>query len=129
MPTSNNPEPGRAPNGMWMITVDTITGPWHVASYLHRTPIREPKTMWCVVNMLTGDACRIGPAKGRGVNYCDRARDEARSRNKRFFVEHVTDLPTFMGINPKFDSVISLVLANTDKTMTAQQLFDRKRGF
>jgi len=123
----NISELGRAPNGMWMITIDTLVGPWHVASSLHHTPIRTPKTMWYVVNMLTGDACKIGPAKGKGVNYCDRARDEARRRNEQFFAK--TDLPTIMGIHPKFDSVISMVLANTNKSLTAQQIFDKKRGF
>jgi hypothetical protein len=79
--------------------------------------------------MLTESTCKIGPVRMRGTNYCDRARDEAKQRNEKFFAEHKTDLPTFMGIHPKFDAIIEMVLANTNKSLTAQQIFDKKRGF
>jgi len=123
-----------------MITIDTLIGPWHVTTSHFYQRIRSPwtaaypppttrKYAWCVVNMLTGKTCKIGLIKGRGVNYCDRAQDEAKRRNEEFFVKHKTDLPTFMGMHSKFDSVISLMLENTNKSLTAQQIFDRKRGF
>jgi hypothetical protein len=114
----------KAPNGMWMISIGTQTGPWHVASFL------PPLGYWYIVNMLTGDAVRIGKVRMKGTNYCDRAREEARSRNNIFFKEHEKDLPTFMGINPEFDKVIGLVLQHgMSDTMTAQQIFDKARGF
>jgi hypothetical protein len=117
----------KAPNGMWMITVGTQTGPWHVASASFSGS--GSVGYWYIVNMLTGDAVRTGKVRMKGTNYCDRAREEARSRNNIFFKEHEKDLPTFMGINPEFDKVIGLVLQNTPGTLTAQEIFDKARGF
>ena len=110
----------KGPSGLWMFTTFTLTGPWHVAS---------GDSSWHVTNMLDGRTKKIGPVTGKGINYCDRARDEARKRNEQFFAEHKDDLPTFLGINPKFDEILSLVMKNTDKTLTAQGLFDKARSF
>ena len=107
----------RAPNGMWMITTGTLTGPWHVASSFFllwkRTKSSTQGTvLWSIVNMLTGKSKKIGRVQGRGVNFCDRAREIARERNKDFLAKHMADksLPQFLGINPEFDKTIAQCL-------------------
>ena len=63
----------------WLITTDTINGPWHVAS------LDDPRSVrgdWYVVNKDTGKSKLIGPVRSRGTNYCDRARAEAIRRNE-----------------------------------------------
>ena len=115
-----------APNGMWMITIGTLTGPWHVAS----CHVGGASGYWYIVNMLNGNAVRIGKVRMKGTNYCDRAKEEARLRNNQFFKEHVKDLPGFMGTNTEFDKIIGTVLQEgLSDTMTAQKIFDKARGF
>ena len=75
----------------WLITIDTIKGPWHVASLDDGKGAAMPRGMWggdmgragswYIVNKDTGKAKRIGPVKMRGKNWCDEARAEAVRRN------------------------------------------------
>jgi hypothetical protein len=110
----------KAPNGMWVITIDTMTGPWHVASYRNNSLwYGFCRNYWYIVNMLTGRAKRIGRVKLRGVNYFDRACEVAKERNKAFLAQHMADksLPQFLGINPEFDKTIAQCLQG-DKQCT-----------
>ncbi len=70
----------------WLITVDTIKGPWHVAS-LDDGKGRDMghglgrAGSWYIVNKDNGKSKRIGPVRMNGRNYCDEARAEAKRRN------------------------------------------------
>jgi len=64
-------------NQFWIITVNTLRGPWHVSAY---------NDSWYIVNIETGRFRRIGRiggprGNGRGINYHDRAISEAKTRN------------------------------------------------
>jgi hypothetical protein len=85
----------------WAITDGTLTGPWHVTAR---------GKFWYIINMLTLTTKRIGKMKGRGVNYCDRAKDIARERNALFLKENKEKLPLYLGRYPEFDKTISEVL-------------------
>jgi len=76
----------------WLITIDTINGPWHVSSYndglgtlmpaFHPGGKKHRAGSWYIVNKDTGKSERIGSVRARGRNYCDEARDEAKRRNR-----------------------------------------------
>jgi hypothetical protein len=118
----------RAPNGMWMITVGTLTGPWHVASRTRRVQPMVYKDHWCIVNIITWSSKVIGPVRMRGVNYHDRAIEVARERNEEFFRKHLKELPTFLGRYPEFDKVIAMMLAEYTEGSSAQEIFNKQRG-
>jgi hypothetical protein len=75
----------------WLITIDTINGPWHVASLSDGRGAQMPRGIngeymgragsWYIVNKDTGRSKRIGPVKSRGKNWCDEAKAEAKQRN------------------------------------------------
>jgi hypothetical protein len=75
----------------WLITIETINGPWHVASLDdHRgAPLtrgmwgenRGRAGSWYIVNKDTGRSKRIGPVKMRGKNWFDEACAVAKQRN------------------------------------------------
>lgn len=75
----------------WLITTETIKGPWHVSSLndgrgalmpsFYAGGPRPRAGSWYVVNKDTGQSKRIGPVKSRGKNWCDEARAEAKRRN------------------------------------------------
>jgi hypothetical protein len=92
-------------NDMYMITIHTLTGPWHVT---RSNLVIDPKrNYWCIVNMLTGRSKRIGQISSRGVNYFDRAKNMAQERNEKFLKEHKNELPLYLGRHPQFDKVLS----------------------
>lgn len=76
----------------WLITINTINGPWHVSSLndglgalmpaFHAGGKRHRGGSWYIVNKDTGDAERIGSVRSKGTNYCDRAKEEAKRRNR-----------------------------------------------
>lgn len=76
----------------WLITIDTINGPWHVSSYndglgtlmpaFHSGGKKHRAGSWYIVHKDTGDAERIGSVRSKGTNYCDRAKEEAIRRNR-----------------------------------------------
>jgi len=49
-------------------------GPWHVYQYLG-------EKFWHILNTGTGKTKKIGPVQLKGVNYYERAREEAGRRN------------------------------------------------
>lgn len=59
----------------WLVTIDTINGPWHVGS-------KDNELKWYIVNRETGHSEYIGRVTGHGHNYFDEARDEAKRRNR-----------------------------------------------
>ena len=99
----------RAPNDMWMITIEVLTGPWHVASSDKPQGDVPSANHWYIVNMLTGKSKKIGRVRTTGMNFCDRATVIARERNKEFLAKHMREktLPTFLGINKEFDKTIA----------------------
>lgn len=44
--------------------------------------VTEKGRQWIIVNEKTLRSKKIGPVTGRGINYFDRAMDEAKRRNK-----------------------------------------------
>ena len=103
--------------GLWIITIGTLDGPWHVTSK-HTSqqwgvPHRATRgtDVWMVVNILTGSTKVIGPSgRGKGVNYFDRSKDEATKRNNAF-LKDVTRLPAYLGKHPEFDKTIAKYLS------------------
>ena len=89
--------------GLWLITIGTLDGPWHVASM---------SSKWRIINILTGSTKVIGggSVKGKGVNYFDRSKDEATKRNNAF-LKDVTRLPAYLGKHPEFDKTIAKYLS------------------
>lgn len=74
----------------WLITTETINGPWHVAAFhdgrgssmgFFEGRHQGNAGSWYIVNKDTGRSRRIGPVKMRGKNWCDEARAEAVRRN------------------------------------------------
>jgi hypothetical protein len=69
----------------WLITTNTIIGPWHVSSLNDGRGVSMGEGMkagsWYVVNKNTGKSKRIGPVRLKGTNYCDKAKEEAVRRN------------------------------------------------
>ena len=59
----------------WLITTDTIKGPWHVGS-------KSGGKNWYIVNKDTGESHCIGPVRKSGRNFCDEAKAEAKRRNR-----------------------------------------------
>jgi len=126
----------KASNGMHMITVGSLTGPWHVASTSHglkhdRWGLGRMQVAgsWHVVNMLTGKSKIVGPVRMKGTNYFDRAKEVAEERNDQFFKEHHDRLPMYLGINEEFDKVITLVLQRgLPEGKTIQMAFNEWRG-
>lgn len=56
----------------------TFPGPWAVDD-------QRTDNCWGIVNTVTGKRKKIGPIRMRGVNFRDRARDEAATRNVEHF--------------------------------------------
>lgn len=88
-------------NGWHIITMDTLSGPWHVSS---------KGKFWYIINILTYTTKRIGSFRCSGINYFDRAQDIADERNKVFLKKRKHDLPLYMGRYPEFDKTIAQVL-------------------
>ena len=61
-------------NGFHLITIRTLSGPWHVGT--------KDDIYWYIVNAETGQSKKIGPAQIKGPCYFDRAREEAERRNR-----------------------------------------------
>lgn len=68
---------------LWVHTIGTLTGPWHVASGPDPRPRSHYKIGWYIVNVDTRAQVYIGPVKGKGLNYHDRAVDIAKARNSK----------------------------------------------
>lgn len=60
-------------NKFHITTISTLRGPWHVGS---------KDLFWYVVNVENGKSRKIGPFRNKGTNYCDRAKEMARERNR-----------------------------------------------
>ena len=84
----------------WVITGNTLKGPWHVTS--------KGKN-WYIINILTETTVKIGPFRMSGMNYCDRAKMIARDRNEKFLAD-TRELPKYLGRHPEFDKTIAEVL-------------------
>lgn len=84
----------------WVITMNTLKGPWHVTN---------KGNIWYIINILTGTTKKIGKVRGHGTNYCDRAKDIAKERNAVFFSKE-KQLPQYLGRYPELDAAISEVL-------------------
>lgn len=75
----------------WLITIETINGPWHVSSLQDGRGITMTRDLsgvrhyragsWYIVNKDTGKSKRIGPIKMNGKNWHDEAVAEAKRRN------------------------------------------------
>jgi len=57
----------------WLITLETIDGPWHVGSTHDKC--------WYIVHKDTGKSKKIGPVKTRGSSNFEKAYAEAIRRN------------------------------------------------
>ena len=104
-------------NGHWLITINTLDGPWHVSSGVHIGHHKERLDAngkpiingWHIVNILTGRTKWIGPVRMKVTNYFDRATAMAKERNVAF-LKDIDKLPMYMGRHPEFDKTIARVL-------------------
>lgn len=95
----------------------SIPGPWAVDNSLN---VKE----WSVINTETGKDKRIGPVTGKGINYFDRAMEEANKRNLSLLRQVEVDDAVAKQIISDFPDVAER-LAGEDASNTAKAIIGK----